>query len=156
MHPFELFDDYDYSVYIDGNIKLVSDINSFITMVNSKTGLAFHRHSRRNCIYKEAEFCNIVGKGNKTKIDNEMEKLKKLNMPPEFGLLECNLIVTDLKNVNAKNILNDWWDEFVKSECYRDQISLPYSIRKNGFEIKDIGNLGNSIFDNPKIRVEKH
>lgn len=156
MHPFELFEDYDYAIYVDGNVRLISDVNSFIPFANVTTGLALHRHSRRICLYKEAQFCNIVGKGNKDKINKEMEKMKKDNMPYEFGLLECNFIVTHLKNQNARCILDEWWDEFENSKCYRDQIILPYVIWKNNFQLKDIGDLGNNIFENSKIRVEKH
>lgn len=156
MHPFEFFKEYDYSIYVDGNVKIISDVNSFIPFANSKAGLALHRHSRRECLYKEADFCKIVGKGKKEKIDKEIRKIKQDNMPSNLGLLECNLIVTDLKNQNARKILEDWWNEFEESECYRDQIILPYVIWKDGFEMKDVGSLGNNIFENPKVRIEKH
>lgn len=156
MHPFELFENYDYAIYVDGNVRIISDVNSFIPFVNITTGLALHRHSRRRCLYKEAQFCNIVGKGKKDEINKEIGKIESNGMPKDFGLLECNFIVVDLKSKKAKKILDEWWNEFRLSEAYRDQIILPYIIWKNNLEMNDIGNLGNNIFENPKIRIEKH
>ena len=41
------------------------------------------------------------------------------------------IIITDLKNEEAKKFLNDWWNEFISTKSLRDQISLQYVVWKN-------------------------
>lgn len=157
FHPHELFDkEYDYAIYIDGNIKVMSDLTDLVYAINPKSGLALHRHQFRNCIFKEIEVCKLLKKGNYEKLRQQVQKYKQEGFKEEFGLLECNVIVTDLKSTIAKNVLEEWWKEFICSESYRDQISLPYVLWKNGYEIQDIGNLGNNVYENPKIRILEH
>ncbi len=157
MHPHELFkNEFDYSIYIDGNIKTISDLSPFINQINNKTGLAIHRHYARDDVYMEVDTCILYKKGNKEKLMNQAQSYKKEGMPTHFGLLECNVIVSDLKSESAKAILDSWWDEFIKSESFRDQISLPYIIWKMGYKIKDIGCLGYNVYKNPKLRRVSH
>lgn len=158
FHPYEIFskDNYDYAIYIDGNIKVMSNLTNFVYAVNSKTGLALHHHRFRNCIYKEIEVCRLIKKGNYKNMKIQKDRYKNEGFPIEFGLYECPVIVSDLKNKNAKNILNSWWDEFVNSESFRDQISLPYIIWKNGYKFDDVGSLGDNIYKNPKLRLYVH
>ena len=156
MHPKELFENYDYSIYIDGNVKTVSDISKIVGACNTKTGIAIHRHCTRKCLYKEAKFCMLFKKGKIDKLSKQIKRYKKEGFPKNYGLLECNVIITDLKNDNSTKILNNWWEEFLKTGSNRDQIALPYILWKQGYKIEDVGNLGNNIYLNPKFIVNEH
>ena len=157
FHPAELFkENYDYAIYIDGNIKVISDLTNLVYAINSATGLAFHRHQFRNCIYNEIEVCRLIGKGNYEKMKKQTQRYRQEGFPEQFGLYECNVIVSDLQNNVGTSILDSWWNEFRNSESYRDQISLPYVVWKNNCQFDDIGSLGNNVYKNPKIRLENH
>lgn len=156
MHPYELFKEYDYAIYIDGNVKVMSDLTELVNSINEKTGISMHRHKLRNCIYDEIKVCKIRHKGNYEKLKEQAERYKKEGFPEKFGMLEATIIVTDLKNENGKMIYKNWWDELISSESLRDQISLPYILWKNNLQIQDIGNLGNNLYKNPKFRVGIH
>lgn len=156
FHPAELFPEYDYSVYIDGNIVVISDVRNMINRLNDSTGLAFHHHDSRICIYKEVKVCKIAKRGDPQKMDAQMKKYREEGMPEDFGMYEANIILSDLKNSESKKILSAWWDEFRSSESMRDQIALPYIIWKSGHKYEDIGFLGGSMFRNPKFRKVEH
>ena len=157
MHPHELFkNEFDYSIYIDGNIKTISDLSPFVRKINNTTGLAIHRHYARDDIYMEVETCILYKKGNKEKLMSQAQNYKNEGMPTHFGLLECNVLVSDLKNETAKKIFDNWWEEFIKSESLRDQISLPYIVWKMGYKVDDIGCLGYNVYKNPKLRRVSH
>ena len=156
MHPPKNGKDYDYSIYIDGNIQVRSNIRNIINAISPKTGLAIHRHGSRNCIYDEVEACRILKKGNISNLKKQIEKYQKEGMPAKFGLYECTIIVCNLHHINAQELLHKWWCEFVESESLRDQISLPYIIWKNGYSIDDIGNLGYNLVNNPKFKYVLH
>lgn len=157
FHPSELFkENYDYAIYIDGNIKVISDLTNLVYAINNATGLAFHRHQFRNCIYNEIEVCRLIGKGNYEKMKKQTQRYRQEGFPEQFGLYECNVIVSDLKNNTGIELLHTWWNEFRNSESYRDQICLPYVVWKNNCQFDDIGSLGNNVYKNPKIRLENH
>lgn len=157
MHPFEWFPGYDYAIYVDGNVEIVSDVTALYKVAHeSKLGIAMHSHNLRTCIYDEAEVCKAYGKGNEQDINEQMNKYKMERFPPQFGMVEATIIVTDLKNEVARRILEDWWIEFATTFSKRDQLSFPYVVWKNGFTMSDIGCLGNDEYMNPKFRIYRH
>lgn len=156
MHPKELFKDYDYAIYIDGNIKLISTISTFIDNINCKTGLAIHRHCANDCIFKEIKTCRAYGKGNYKNLKRQANRYKQEGFPINYGMLECNVLVSDLNNDKATEIFNKWWNEYLKSESMRDQIALPYVLWKNKIQVGDVGNLGNDVNKNYKLKINSH
>lgn len=154
MHPFELLGNYDFSIYIDGNVQIISNISGLCDIAkNSKCGIAMHKHPNRNCAYVEAKVCELSHRGNIDKIKQQMRKYEEEKFPKNFGLCEATIIVCDLKNPIAKKIMSDWYDEFCRSESQRDQLALPYVIWKNGYKMSDIGVLGNNLLFNPLFRI---
>ena len=156
FHPSEFFKEYDYSIYIDGNVKTLTDISGFVDCVNNRTGLAMFKHHSRKCIYVEKKACLLQKKGNKDKIINQIEKYRAIGFPKNFGLLEGTIVVSDLKNNSAKRLLLDWWSEFLDSGSFRDQLSLPYVLWKNNYTVNDIGFLGNNARACPKLLILSH
>lgn len=156
MHPKELFPTYDYAYYIDGNVKIFSEITSLIDKISKNSGLAFHKHKARNCAYDEIEACILMKKGNKEQLIDTRKKFEKEQFPKCYGLLECNFFIVDINNECSSKILNMWWEEFYNSKCYRDQIYLPYVLWKNKIEFSNIGIIGENIYRNSKLRIVKH
>lgn len=157
FHPNEILAaKYDYAVYIDGNIKVVGDVSPLVEAVHPKTGLALHRHRQRDSLYDEIKVCLIMKKGNREKLKGQAKRYKKEGFPDKFGLYECNVIVSDLKNEKSTEILNDWWCEFMRSQSNRDQIALPYVIWKKGFSYNDIGSLGDNVYRNQKFQLDSN
>ena len=157
MHPFELFaSEYDYSIYIDGNVQAVSDLSVLPEMLQSESGFSVHRHRYRDCIYEEEQVCEWKGKGNIQKMKSQVKRYREEGFPAHFGLGECTVIVTDLKSSNAKMIYQKWWEEYLSSGSYRDQLCLPYVIWKLGMKMDSICTLGNNLYRNKKIRVYSH
>lgn len=155
MHPNELFPDYDYSIYIDGNVIITGDILPFIDTVNTKTGLAIHTHSLRNCLQDEFVECVNCSKGNKKMMKKQIKKYYDEGFPKHFGIYECNVIFTQIGE-NSKSIYEMWWKEFCDSQSNRDQFSLPYVIWKMKYKFNDVGYLGNNIYMSPYFIVLSH
>ena len=156
MHPHEVLKGYDYSIYIDGNIRLVAPITQFTGLINAKTGLAIHRHNKSKGLNDELLECRAYSKGNYRKLKEQVESYFQEGMPEKFGLYECNMLISDLKNNSLKNIMSSWWDEFINSESKRDQFSLPYVIWKSGFDFDEVGIIGDNINLNPCLKIISH
>ena len=77
--PHEYLHDYDYSIWIDGNMLVRGDVNDLIDKYLSNVPIAFYSHANnvldsRACPYEEAQFILDIG-----------DKNYKLN--PERGIL---------------------------------------------------------------------
>ena len=67
--PHRWFPNYDYSLWVDGNILIRENINELIDIYLNKANLAVHDHNQnvldpRNCVYKEAETILYFGEKN--------------------------------------------------------------------------------------------
>lgn len=156
MHPSIVGKQYDFALYIDGNIRVCSDVSNMINAINPKTGLALHRHNVRNCIYDEYKALLISKRGVLEKAKKQVDYYEQNGFPRTFGLFEATIILSDLKNERSKNIMDAWWAEFLRSESKRDQLSLPYILWSMGYSIDDIGILGYDVMKNPKFRKTQH
>lgn len=157
MHPHDFFEKkYDFSIYIDGNVQVVSNISRLINSVSSNYGFSMHNHRNRSDIYKEIKACKILKKGNIKKLISLGKKYKNDGFPIKYGMLEANVICCDMKNLLSKKIMNDWWEEFRSSDCGRDQIPLPYVLWKNSIDLKEISTMGGNAYENPIFYIENH
>lgn len=156
MHPNIVGTQYDYSLYIDGNICVVSNIRNMINAINPKTGFALHGHISRDCIYDEIQVCKNMKKGNIEKLIEQANRYQTAGFPRHYGLLEATVILTDLHNPIALDLQNKWWHEFLNSESRRDQIALPYILWQNKIPITYMNGLGCPVQRNPKFRKYQH
>ncbi len=155
MHPFELFPNYDFAIYVDGNVRVVGDPRKLCEIARkSKAGIAIHEHSERSCIYEEGVACTLLKKGNPEKIKQQLDAYRKNGMPENYGLLEATILVFDLRNNIAKTILQEWYQEFLKNSSGRDQLSFPYVLWKMKLSKHDLGILGNNVWRNPFFSIE--
>ncbi len=115
--------EYDKSIYIDGNMQVLNDLEPFFSNLGDYP-MAALKHSSRSCIYIEANECIRIGKtGNE--ILNQVEEYKKQGFPENFGMTENGILIRDHNNPELKNILSLWWDYYTNG-IKRDQISLPF------------------------------
>ena len=152
LHPYLLFPNYDYAIYLDGSIQIAKPIAHNIKKIG-KTGLAIHRHRERDCIYSEGIFLTWLGAVKKELLLKDIERYIDAGVPKHFGLFECGMIVTDLKNKVGRQLYQKWYEEYLRG-VKRDQQALIYVIWKMGITCSDIGDLGGkyNILTNPDIK----
>lgn len=156
MHAHELFPEFDLALYIDGSVRVMSDISSLFYKINDKTGLAMHLHPKRSDIYEEAHACLKASIGNGKNIKKLIYKYKQERFPSRNGLFEATVIAIDLKSKHAQKIMNSWWEHFVDNGTGRDQLSLTYILWKLNYKFADVGVLGINLASNPKFRRSVH
>ncbi len=154
MHPQELFDEYKYSIYVDGNIQIVTDLTEYINKLGP-VGIGAHLHPVRDCVYEEMQEVVRQGKEREENIRRHTKYMKETGMPRHYGLLECNVIAREHHNSTCMKIMEEWWQEF-EEYSKRDQISLPHVLFQNGIREKEVGVLGNNVWTNPSFRIFKH
>lgn len=125
MHPHIFFLDYDITIYIDGNIKIVGDLYELGLRINEIKGNLFvYSHSERNCLYSEGAACSYYSHDWIWNVAKQMRKYSESNYPMNQGLVCANILIR--KNDSALSSLMDaWWLAYL-SGVKRDQLSLPF------------------------------
>lgn len=130
--------EYEYSIWVDANFKILDNPVILIEKHLSESLLAAYNHSGgRNCIYAEADACIRLNKDDPI-IINKQTKVYKDEGYPEFnGLVETGILLrkhNDIKSVEAMEI---WWEQIMKYSK-RDQISFNYVMWKLNFAYNSI------------------
>ena len=124
--PREIFDNYEYSVYIDCKRPFSIDFDRHLYYLNKEKGADFQtmKHKKRDCVYDEAEKCLSLGKGNWKKIHKQIAYYKKENYPDHNGLFD-NSRIFRRHTKELKTFMQLWWGQLERFS-HRDQISLPF------------------------------
>ena len=154
MHPHLLFPEYKYSLYLDGNINVISDPTEFLSKI-SKHGIAVHNHFRRKCVYDEIESCKKNEKTDSKILLKHQKFLEENGMPRDYGMLELPIILRKHHNSKCIEIMEDWWNEY-SLYSKRDQISFPHVLFKKKIRTNELSTLGEDIYSNYAFRKIKH
>ena len=138
LHPHLYFKDYDLSIYIDANFKIIDDLNNFLIRVLSPNySIYTFEHPERNTIFNET-FEVVSLQKEKESIANAIrERYRKENFPDKNGLIESCLIIRKHNEKDSIYMMNKWYDE-IKNYSHRDQLSFNYIMWKTGVKIKYI------------------
>lgn len=128
--------DSEYTIYIDGNMKLLISPEEVIKRYMDGYDMALFNHGVRDCIYDEAIECaklklddtEVIIEQAKYYEDNEYAKHK--------GLLQGGFIVR--RNNACTQAFNEaWWADYCRFSR-RDQLSLMPAIDKSGVIVNRI------------------
>ncbi len=118
-----LFFDTEYSIWIDGNVRLKVPAQEVINKFLQQKDIAVWKHLNRDCIYDEAEACLIQGKDTPEALNEQISEYKKRGIPAHGGLYAATIIIR--RHTKRIGELNErWWAEYTRYS-QRDQISFP-------------------------------
>jgi len=138
MHPHEFLENYDVTIYVDGNIQIVGDIFELVQMtVNTQANFFIYNHPYRTCIFTEAAACAHFSHDWIWKIALQMRRYCVEGYPADNGLFEASVIIR--KNTNSiRELMEMWWDEYCLG-AKRDQLSLPVVAWRLGIQLESLG-----------------
>jgi hypothetical protein len=167
--PHRYLSDYEYSIYVDGDLLITKDLNILYNSFSNSL-LAVLDHSlcgskstgalnSRNCIYDEARFIKWLGdthpkkqyKDNIQTIFQQMHRYQEEGYPSKNGLARNSILMRYHNNKNVIKVMEDWWIE-LKYGSKRDQLSFPYVCWKNNFKYSFIPE---DIDNNPWVKLMK-
>ncbi|MCK9152227.1 DUF616 domain-containing protein [Methanobacterium alcaliphilum] len=130
--PHRYLEEYDQSLWVDGNFMILNDINKFIKKFAKQTSMMCIAHPDRECIYEEAEVCIKVKKDSEEIISKQINKYSLEKYPPNNGLIASGILYRKHNDPQVIKLMEDWWKE-VKLHSRRDQLSYNYVCWKNRF-----------------------
>ena len=155
IHPEKFFPDYDYSIWVDGNVLIVADLAPFVMRLNDSSFMATFNNPCHDDIYTEARFCVFHDAVSLEEINRQVVEYRKEGFPNHFGMREFSLIVRKHNNEKCIDLMEQWWEQ-LQLYTMRDQISFPYILWKNGLSIDTIENLGMNWRWNPRLHCCTH
>jgi len=154
--PHRYLQDYDISIWIDGDVKITSDVDILVDKHLKDKDYAVLNHefcgisttgnlNVRKCIYEEAKFIKWLGdnhprkhyKDNLDIINNQVDRYRREGYPENNGQARNTVIFRRHHNQNIIKTMEDWWTE-VKYGSKRDQLSFPYVAWKNQLDFNFI------------------
>jgi len=131
--PDEIFDNYEYSVYVDCKRESVIDFEWLLGFMESQSDFVTRRHKTRDCIYDEGQVCI------EKRIDDEATILEQLDFYrgegyPVHNGLHYSFILLRRHTKKLKEFSRLWWQQ-LERYSFRDQISLPYVAWKHNTKI---------------------
>ncbi|MDL2302121.1 DUF616 domain-containing protein, partial [Lachnospiraceae bacterium OttesenSCG-928-D06] len=141
--------EYDYSIYVDGKIKIIGDFTQFIMKYSKGNPLLCFPHYERDCLYEEMEACVQLKKDDEFVMREQVTAYKQEGYPTHDGLIDSACLIRNHRDAQLCRVMEDWWNEVMR-KSKRDQISFGYACWKNNF-CYDICDL--FIYDNDYTRI---
>ena len=149
--PHRYLQEYDVSIWVDGDAKIIGDINYLVDTYLKDKDYAVLNHkycggiNSRICIYEEAKFIKWLGdihpqkhyKDNLDIINNQVDGYRKEGYPENNGQARNTVILRRHNNKEIIKTMEDWWVE-VMYGSKRDQLSFPYVAWKNNLDFNFI------------------
>lgn len=141
--PHTLFPDYEFSIWIDGNYLVTSDVTPLINDVLKNHNMAYFNHAAsypdaRDCIYNELSSILSLGQASgKYKDDPEImrkqiQRYRKAGYPLHNGLIFSSILIRRHNAEDVIRTMNHWWKE-LSNGSKRDQLSFNYAAWKEQF-----------------------
>ena len=141
--PHRYLKEYEYSIFIDGNMYVVGNVDELIEKYLSDSNVAFFDHSQnqmdpRNCIYDEYNAIIHLGNNDPNKnykddpniMNEQINRYYKEGYPAHNGLITGMVILRRHNEKDCIKVMEDWWTE-IKYGSKRDQLSFNYVAWKN-------------------------
>lgn len=135
--PEEIFNNYEYSVYVDCKRPYTIDFDYLLGCMEDGSDLVTRRHRRRSCLYDEGEFCIKKKKDTSEIISKQLIFYANDKYPAHNGL-QASGILMRRHTKKMRGFSKLWWKQ-VEEYSHRDQISLPYVAWKHGMKISLCG-----------------
>jgi len=122
----EIFDCFDYSLYLDSNVELLVHPRELIQFLEPGSDIAVFRHPDRVCAYHEGRVCMRAGLAEAMVMRDQLAAYRTAGFPPGFGLWACTVILRH-HTPRMADFGRRWWHE-VEKHSHRDQVSFPYVV----------------------------
>ena len=157
--PHRHLSDYEYSIFIDGNMYVCGNVNELIEKYLSDSNIAFFDHNQnrmdpRDCIYDEFNAIMQLGKNdpnqnfkdNPELMYNQVKGYQDEGYPSHNGLITGMVILRRHNEKDCIQVMEDWWTE-IKYGSKRDQLSFNYVAWKQNLKFNYIeGDIRNNEF----------
>jgi hypothetical protein len=122
----------DYSLYHDGNIRLVADPTALCKSLGwPDTAVPSHRYT--DCIYGEAGLMIRNGKADAEKVRQAVARYRTEGLLENVGATENGAMLRRHNADAVRQLMDAWWKEFLRLGLGRDQMPFSYVCWRLGY-----------------------
>lgn len=157
LNPHELFPDYEYSLWVDGNVIPASGglyelLGSFMARGTLWAGIC---HPERDDVYEEAFRILRNGRESLPNLVRTCRFLSSRGFPRHWGLMETNVLLRR-HNAPAAEAADRLWFSLLKKYTRRDQMTQTYCMRQAGLPLVYLLPKGESARNSKLFRYVVH
>jgi hypothetical protein len=130
------FIDTEYSVYLDGNVRLLRDPKELIEKYLKDHDIAVYKHPTRDCIYDETLACCQRKLDDVETLIAQAKRYEDQGYGKHKGLNECGIIFRR-HTARVARFNEAWWAEW-SVHSRRDQISFMMAAETAGLRVNSI------------------
>lgn len=145
--PHKYFPEYNWSIWIDGQLQITGDLRSLIRSYNKKAHMLCFLHQVRTRILDEARVCKELGFDDGKVIDNQVHMIQQSGYKDDNELIAGGILLRQHNQKDVIQTMEDWW-KIICEYSRRDQLSFNYVAWKNNFmfDITDLNIMDNQYF----------
>ncbi|MCL2112636.1 MAG: DUF616 domain-containing protein [Streptococcaceae bacterium] len=136
LHAHELFPEYGESLWIDGNINVLSEeFFSKMNELNDSEFIASARHESRDNLFDELNECIIQRKDISKTMRMQKQKMKATGFNGIYAhgnFFETNVLLRKQHDKRCIRLMQDWW-YWIENYSYRDQLSFTFVLWDNNY-----------------------
>lgn len=119
--PHKYLSEYDESIYIDGSIDVLCDMNKFLNEYCNDVdkSVFIRKHPLRTCLYNEVNAVVQLKKDTIENIKPQITRYKNEGFPENFGLSENGIIYRKHNDKYCIQLMELWLNEVINGS-YRD------------------------------------
>lgn len=132
MLPHVYFPNAEYSLWMDGNLRLLVPLDQLIDKYLKNHDIAFFKHPLRDCIYDEAQVCRELLLDDVFIMELQMKRYREQGYPEHNGLIDGSVILR--RHTKKVKEFCTAWNLEISRFSRRDQLSFNYLAWKLGLE----------------------
>ena len=155
--PHKALEGYDYSLWLDGNVDIVSDLfwDRIRALMDSGCLYAGIIHPQRDCVYEESVRILSNDREGMLPLLRTVRFLRSEGFPAHAGLNENNVILRRHCDPQVVRMDELWWEMYRKFSR-RDQMTWSYCMWKTGLESVPVLPPGSDVRNHPFFRYTPH
>lgn len=148
----EYLEDYELSIYIDGNIQIRQPVKPLIENYLLSADFALYKHPERSSLFAEANACIEQKKAEEEPVRDQIDYYRNAGFPDNEELTENRVLFRRHHQPEIKDLMWSWWRE-VSERVSRDQLSLMFVLWDQDFEYNLIPH---SVQEVPQFAIYPH
>lgn len=110
----EYLPEYDYSIWIDINMKITGDIIQFYKAYGEGKAFLGFPKSTSDCIYEDIDSFGMTSDDINVSIRKRMYHYEKEGYPVHNGLIDSRVMIRNHRDTEMMAIMEEWWEEVEK------------------------------------------
>ena len=153
MMPWLYMSEYEYTIYIDGSIQIVGDLQRYINTYSKDSSLLASTHPTRQSLKDEVDAIMYYKRNTDYDVlKKQVEYYYSKGYSDQIQMINGGFLIRSNRDEHLKKVMERWWEE-VNEWTTRDQVSWGYCCWKNNFTF-DLSNI--NIVQNPYIVLNGH